>query len=377
MDLQQIPLSSPDISDEDIQSVVNVLRTPRLSLGPKLPEFEQHFADFCGTKHAVAVSSGTAALHLCVRALGIGEGDEVITTPFSFIASANCALFEKATVKFVDILPDTLCIDPSKIEEAITENTKAIVAVDIFGYLCDWDALEAIAKKHNLALIEDSCEALGSARGSKKAGTFGDCGTFAFYPNKQMTTGEGGILVTDRDDIAASARATRNQGRDPSSEFLEHHHLGYNYRISDINCALGTSQLSRLPEFIAKRSEVAGWYAEELSRLSNHITAPKGQSGVDISWFVYVIHLNDRYSSMQRDQLMDYLRKSNIGCNNYFPSIHLQPLYKREFGYKEGDFPIAEGISQRTLALPFFTKISREEVAQVARVLEDGITSLS
>src|SRR3989344_5831996 len=199
-----IPLSSPDISEEDIEAVVAVLRTRHLSLGPKLPEFEQAMASYVGTKHAVAVNSGTSALHLCVRALGIKEGDEVITTPLSFVASSNCVLFERATVRFVDVLPDTLCIDPAQVEAAITPKTKAILAVDVFGYLADWDALRAIAKRHNLALIEDSCEALGSRRGKAMAGTFADCGTFAFYPNKQMTTGEGGIIVTDRDDIAKS-----------------------------------------------------------------------------------------------------------------------------------------------------------------------------
>lgn len=377
MSTPSIPLSGPDVSDADIQAVVDVLKTPRLSLGPKLSEFEEAMASYVGTKHAVAVSSGTAALHLCVRGLGIGQGDEVITTPFSFIASANCALFEKATVKFVDILPDTLCIDPAQVEAAITDKTKAIVAVDILGYLCDWNALKTIADKHNLVLIEDSCEALGSARGNAKAGTFGDAGTFAFYPNKQMTTGEGGMIVTDNDDLAASARAARNQGRDPNSEFLEHHHLGYNYRISDINCALGISQLSRIDQFVSKRSEVAGWYAQELARLSDHITPPPPQDGVDISWFVYVAHLNDQYSSAQRDQLMNHLRSNDIGCNNYFPAIHLQPLYRNEYGYTEGDFPVTEGVSSRTLALPFFTKISREEVAKVVSVLEDGIHSLT
>lgn len=376
MDLQHIPLSGPDISEDDIRAVTDVLRTPRLSLGPKLPEFEEKFAAYCGAKHAVAVSSGTAALHICIRSLGIGEGDEVITTPFSFIASANCVLFEKATLKFVDVLPSTYCIDPDAVREAITENTKAIVAVDIFGYLCDWSALEAIAKEYNLALIEDSCEALGSEMAGKRAGTFGDCAVFGFYPNKQMTTGEGGMIVTDRDDVAFMAQSLRNQGRDPDSEFLEHKRLGYNYRLSDINCALGISQLSRVPEFIEKRAEIVEWYEEELASLSEHLSTPYRQPGARTSWFVYTIHLADTYTSTQRDALMHYLREHGIGANNYFPAIHLQPFYRDLLGCKPGDFPVTEQIADHSLALPFHTKISREEVAQVARVLKDGITSL-
>jgi len=376
MDLHHVPLSGPDISEEDIQAVVKVLKTPRLSLGPKLPEFEEKFASYIGTKHAVAVSSGTAALHLCVHALGLGEGDEVITTPFSFIASANCVLFERATVKFVDILPDTLCIDPAQVEAAITEKTKAIIAVDIFGYLCEWKALEAIATRHKLALIEDSCEALGSAKGDRKAGAFGDCGVFGFYPNKQMTTGEGGMVTTNRDDIAFAARSMRNQGRDPQSEFLDHRRLGYNYRISDINCALGITQLKRLPEFVSRRMEIVDWYEEELAGLSDHLSTPYRQEGAETSWFVYVVHLADRYSSSDRDLLIKYLREHGIGCNNYFPAIHLQPFYMQEFGYKNGNFPVTERVSEKTLALPFYTKISREKVAHVARILDDGINSI-
>ncbi|MAE81215.1 MAG: polysaccharide biosynthesis protein [Flammeovirgaceae bacterium] len=371
-----IPLAAPDISDEDIAAVVAVLKTSRLSLGAKLEEFEQKFAAYTGAKHAIAVSSGTAALHLCVRALDIKEGDEVITSPFSFIASANCILFEKATPVFVDILPDTLCIDPVLIEAAITEKTKAIVAVDILGNLCDWDALRAIADKHNLALIEDSCEALGSSLNGKKAGTFGDCGTFAFYPNKQMTTGEGGVVVTDRDDIADAARSMRNQGRDDSGRFLHHERLGYNYRISDINCALGISQLSRIEEFIQKRDAVSEWYKEALAPLADHITPALSQDDVRTSWFVYVAHLNSKYTPQDRDALLERLKAKGIGCNNYFPAIHLQPLYTREFGFKKGDFPITEGVSDRTVALPFYNNISQKEVATVAEVLNDEFHNL-
>ncbi len=376
IDPVKIPLSAPDISQEDIAAVTAVLRTSQLSLGPRLPEFEQAMAAYVGVKHAVALNSGTSALHLCVRALGIGEGDEVITTPFSFVASSNCMLFERAIPKFVDIRSDTLCIDPELIERAITPKTKAILGVDVFGVPADWKALEGIAKKHGLALIEDSCEALGSSIGKRKAGTFGDCATLAFYPNKQMTTGEGGMLVTNRDDIALAARKMRNQGRDPESGWLEHEVLGYNYRLSDINCALGISQLKRLPEMIRQRTQVAAWYAEELSDCSNLIV-PAEPAGTNVSWFVYVVRLTDRHTVKDRDALLAHLRKHGIGCNNYFPSIHLQPLYRQEFHYKPGDFPVTEAVSGRTIALPFSTRLERTQVETVCQVLKQGLASLT
>ncbi|TSC57550.1 MAG: Glutamine--scyllo-inositol transaminase [Candidatus Peregrinibacteria bacterium Greene0416_62] len=375
MSVESIPLSSPDISEEDIAAVVAVLRTRHLSLGPQLPAFEKAMASYTGAKHAVAVSSGTSALHLCIRALGIGEGDEVITTPFSFVASANCMLFERAIPRFVDIEPRTFCIDPEQVERAITKKTKAILAVDVFGYLADWDALRAIAQKHGLALIEDSCEALGSVRKKRMAGTFGDCGTFAFYPNKQMTTGEGGMIVTDRDDIALQARMERNQGRDPGNGWLEHRTLGFNYRISDINCALGLSQMKRLPDFVKQRQQITEWYREELSPLAEHIAPAPNQEGVDISWFVYVAHMSPQHSEKDRDALLAHLRSSGIGCNNYFPPIHLQPLYKKQ-GCNKGDYPVTERIAERTVALPFSSHLSRAEVATVCRIVKDGILRL-
>lgn len=373
----RIPLSAPDISDDDIAAVIAVLRTPQLSLGPKIPAFEKAMAAFVGAKHAVAVNSGTSALHLCIRALDIGDGDEVITTPFSFVASSNCAMFERARPVFADIHPDTLCIDPALVENAITRKTKAIIGVDVFGVPADWKALEAIAKKHKLALIEDSCEAIGSSIGKRKAGTFGDCGTFAFYPNKQMTTGEGGMLITNRDDIALAARMMRNQGRDPESGWLEHEMLGYNYRLSDINAALGLSQIKRLPDMLRMRSQVAGWYSDELAGLEDHLALPAVPKGVDVSWFVYVIRLNDHYGPDHRDTLLSLLRSHRIGCNNYFPSIHLQPFYRKKFGFSEGDFPVTESVSGRTIALPFSTRLTQEQVGRVCVVLRDGLASLS
>lgn len=350
---------------------MNVLRTPTLSLGPNVPMFEERIAAFAGAKHAVAVNSGTSALHLCVRALGIGEGDEVITTPFSFIASANCMLFERAIPRFVDIEPRTFCIDPARVEAAINPRTKAILGVDVFGYLCDWDALRAIADRHGIALIEDSCEALGSSRGGRQAGTFGDCGMFAFYPNKQITTGEGGVIVTDRPEIASLARSMRNQGRGEGSTWLRHERLGFNYRMSDINCALGTSQLSRLPMFISMRAQVAAWYAEELAPLADLVHIPAMQPDVDVSWFVYVVRIADRFTREDRDRALVGLKERGIGCNNYFPPIHLQPFYRETFGTKEGDFPVTEAIADHTMALPFHNRLSREEVRRVCATLRE------
>lgn len=366
----------PDLSEEDIEAVVAVLQTTQLSLGPKLREFEQKFARYVGTKEAVAVSNGTCALHLAMCALDIHDGDEVITTPFSFIASANCILFERAKPVFVDILPSTFCIDPTKIEAAITPHTKAILAVDVFGYLADWQALRGIADKHHLLLIEDSCEALGSERAGRRAGSFADCAVFGFYPNKQMTTGEGGMFVTDRPELSRIVRSLRNQGRDEEDKFLVHHRLGFNYRISDLNCALGISQLKKLPAMIERRAQVARWYAAGLAGLSKDLLVPADQPEVDISWFVYVVRLADRFSSRDRDHLRRHLGDRNIGCNVYFPCIHLQPFYRERFGFTEGDFPVTEHVAERTIALPFSSRMSEKDVAKVCETLKDGLLQL-
>lgn len=370
-----IPLSSPDIDQTDIDAVTAVLRTPSLSLGPKLPEFEQLIADYAGTKHAIAVNSGTSALHLCMRALDIQDGDEVITSPFSFIASSNCILFERAVPVFADILGDTLCIDPALVEKAVTKKTKAILGVDVFGKLCDWEALKSIADKHGLALIEDSCEALGSSKGKTKAGAFADCGTFAFYPNKQMTTGEGGMIVTDRDDIAAAARSMRNQGRAEGAQWLAHERLGYNYRLSDINCALGISQLRKLEKGLAARARVASWYADEFAQMGDRIRLPGDQPGVNVSWFVYVVRLTEKYGRTERDRILEKLRAQGIGCNNYFPPIHLQPFYRRILRTKEGMYPVTESVAERTIALPFHNRLSQDDVRTVAEALRSALPS--
>ena len=363
----KIPLSRPDITQQDIESVVEVLNTPNLSLGPKLSEFERKLADFTGTKHAIAVSSGTSGLHVCVRALGIREGDEVITTPFSFVASANVMLYERAKPVFVDIDPETLNIDASRIEERIGDATQALLPVHIFGYPCDMDPLMEMAARHNLKVIEDACEAIGAEYNGQRVGTFGDCGVFAFYPNKQMTTGEGGVIVTDDEEIAQACRALRNQGRD--NRWLEHPHLGFNYRISDINCALGIAQLERIHEMLAHRERVAQTYHERLKGLDS-LRVLGSSPSVKRSWFVYVVILDSRFSREDRNRIISELANKGIESNDYFAPIHLQPFYRKMFGYKRGDFPVTESISDRTIALPFYNHLGEAEINYVCEQLE-------
>jgi perosamine synthetase len=361
-----IPLAQPDITEREIEAVVDVLRSRHISLGPRLPEFEGRFTDRTGAAYAVAVNSGTSGLHLCLRALGIGEGDEVITTPYSFIASANCMLFERAKPVFIDIDPVTLNIDATRIEEAITERTKAILPVHVFGLPADMDAIMAIAEKHNLAVIEDACEALGATVNGVHAGSIGDCGTFAFYPNKQITTGEGGVIVTNREDIARLAQSMRNQGRDDGMGWLSHTRLGFNYRISDLNCALGIIQMDRLDEFLESRTRVAEYYNELFAGIApDVIPLCDAPEGIERSWFVYVIQLSHNYSEEQRDTLIKHLRSRGIGCNHYFPPIHLQPFYREQFGYKPGDFPVTESAGAHSLAIPFYNSLSRDDAEHV------------
>ena len=376
--MYNISLSKQDITEREISAVTDVLRSNALSLGPKLPEFENKIADFVGTKYAVAVNSGTSALHLCVRALEISDGDEVITTPFSFIASSNCVIFERAKPVFVDIEPDTLNIDVQQIEKAITPKTKAIIPVHVFGLPANMPAIMKIAEKYNLVVIEDSCEALGAKVDNKSAGTIGDCGTFAFYPNKQITTGEGGIIVTNRDDVARLAISMRNQGRDEGMGWLAHSRLGYNYRISDINCALGVAQVERIDEILSARESVAEKYnrliSEELPEIIPLCNPPEGMSR---SWFVYVVQLPERFSVEQRDEIIKHLRSIGIWCNNYFPPIHLQPFYVTEFGYKKGDFPITEKVSEHTIALPFYNRLADDDIEIVIKELKKKLDKLT
>lgn len=370
-----LPLSRPDIGELERRYVNEVLASERLALGPRLDEFEEQMAHHCGTRYAVAVSSGTAALHLAVQALGIGEDDDVLTTPFSFVASSNVMLWERARLRFVDISPDTFNIDVGRVREAYMPTTRAVLAVDVFGLPADWAALTAFAQTHNVALIDDACHALGARIGERPIGSWGHAACFGFYPNKQITTGEGGCITTDDAKVAALCRSLRNQGRIEDGR-MEHVYLGYNYRLSELAAALGCAQLERLPELLARRSQIAAWYQEALAPLQDDIVLPFLPEDVERSWFVYVVRLGDHFGPDARDALMHRLQDDGIGCAPYFPSIHLQPYYRRRFGFKPGDFPICERISARTLALPFFTTLTQEEVARVAAALEEHLPAL-
>jgi len=365
----EIPLARPDITPAEIDAVVAVMKTPHLSLGPKLAEFETAFARYCGTQYAVAISSGTAALHLCMAAIGIRPGDEVISTPFSFVASSNCILFEGGRPVFVDIDPDTWNIDPARIEAAVTPRTRAIIPVDVFGQPADMDPILAVARKHGLRVVEDSCEALGARYHGRRAGALGDVGVFGFYPNKQITTGEGGMIVTNDEPIARVARSMRNQGRGEGAGWLTHERLGYNFRLSDINCALGLAQLRRIDEILARRARVAEMYLQRLAG-DDRLRTQKIIPGVEMSWFVFVVRLADRYAEADRDRIMGELRARNIGCNRYFTPIHLQPYMRERFGFKPGDFPVCEAVAARTIALPFYGTMTEAEVDAVCDVLK-------
>ena len=365
----KIFLSRPDITEKEIEAVVAVLRSSNLSLGPKLPEFEQAFANYIGRKHAIAVNSGTSALYLCMLALGIGPGDEVITTPFTFIATTNTVLMVGAKPVLVDIDPVSYNIDFKKIESKITKKTKAIMPVEVFGNPLGMDKVCEIARKHNLIVIEDSCEALGSALNGKKAGTFGAVGTFAFYPNKQITTGEGGIILTDDDNVADMCASLRNQGRAKGGAWLAHLRLGFNYRLSDINCALGTVQLSRIDEIKAKRKQVARWYYEALAS-DKRLVVPTEPAGCDMNWFVFVIRLADNFTRTHRDTVLEKMREAGIQVSNYFAPVHLQPFMVEKFGYKKGDFPVTESIADRTIALPFYNNLTKDDIATVAKTIK-------
>ena len=374
-ELKSIPLSSPDVTNKEVEIISQVLSTPYLSIGPKIKEFEKKMADFIGMKYAVALNSGTSGLHLCVRSLDIKDGDEVITSPFSFIASANCMLFERAKPVFVDIDKNTLCIDPDKIEEKITERTKAILPVHIFGHPCEMEKIMQIAKKHNLAVIEDACEALGAEYKGRKAGTFGNAAVFAFYPNKQITTAEGGIVVTNDEKIAKLCQSMRNQGRDEGDSWLSHSRLGYNYRMTEISAALGVTQMGRVGEILRKREEVAESYNKRLSKIEG-LKIPYVAPDCKLSWFVYVVRLDEKFSREDRDAIIQKLGERGISAKNYFPPIHLEPFYVNMFGFKEGDFPVTEKVGSRTIALPFYNNLGEEQVDYISKNLEAIISKM-
>jgi perosamine synthetase len=372
-----VPLSASDIAEQDRHAVLEVLQSERLSLGPRLDEFERLFAERLGSRYAVGVNSGTSGLHLAVKGAGVSDGDEVVTSPFSFVASANCILFERGIPVFVDIDPVTYNIDPSRVEAAISPRTRAILPVHVFGRPCAIREILELAQHHGLTVIEDACEAIGACDEGKPVGTFGESGVFAFYPNKQITTGEGGMIITDDERIAALCRSWRNQGRKEDGGWLQHQCLGYNYRISEIHCALGISQLRRLDTILAARACVAAAYREALKDLPHIILPALPGPGVQMSWFVFVVRLQDEFTREHRDTVLAELNSRGIGCSNYFAPIHLQPFYQKEFGFRKGDFPITERIADRTIALPFFTRLSQSQIDYVCSALRQTLASLS
>jgi perosamine synthetase len=380
-----IPLSRPNVGDLEIQCVTEVLRSGMLSLGSTVPKFEAQFAAFIGRKHAVAVNSGTSALHLCMRAIGIGPEDEVITSSFSFVASTNCILYEGGTPVFLDIEPETLNLSVALVHRFLSERcerdsmgqcinkdtgrrVKAILPVHVFGMPCEMDAIERLAREYGLFLIEDACEALGAEYRGRRAGTFGQAACFAFYPNKQMTTGEGGMIVTDDDEFAEICRSMRNQGRNEKSEWLDHARLGFNYRLSDIHAAVGIAQLERIDSLLAQRRSVAMTYEEQLRGISGLVT-PKHVSGRERSWFVYVVQMPSSNGADIRNEVLHLLRESNIGCQAYFPAIHRQPYMKELYFSPFGKLSETELASEQCLAIPFFSTITPAEIASVCAAL--------
>ena len=366
-----VPLSRPDITDLEVAAVEQALRSPFLSMGSEVERFEAAIATYVGSRFGIAVNSGTSGLHLLIRAFGIGEGDEVITTPFSFVASSNCILYERARPAFVDVEPDTLNINPDAIEAAITPRTKAILPVDAFGHPARLDEIKGTAERHGLRVIEDSCESLGSRYKGLMAGSpsYCDGAVFAFYPNKQITTGEGGMIVTADEETARLCRSMRNQGRGEANIWLSHERLGYNYRLDEMSAALGVAQMQRIEDILTKRARVAAEYEKRLSRLQG-VQTPRPAAEVDISWFVYVIRLDER---INRDRVMQHLLDNGVGCRPYFTPIHLQPFYREQFGYKEGDFPETERAGRTCLAIPFHNNLTDVEVDYVVENLRQSI----
>jgi perosamine synthetase len=387
-------MSSPDLTDAERQAVFDVLNTPILSMGPQIQAFEKAFTDFTGLGHAIGVNSGTSGLHLCVRAGGIGPGDVVLTTPFSFVASTNVLLFEAAVPVFVDVDPHSGNLDPVLLAEAARDLTaggeraqkwlsrkgsaarralKAILGVDVFGQPADWDSMRKIADEFGLKVIEDSCEALGAEYKGRKVGTLGDYGVFAFYPNKQITTGEGGMIVTDDPQGADLMRALRSQGRAPDDTWLSHTYLGYNYRLDEMSAALGVVQMLRLEELLHKREQVAAWYGERLAEIPGVEAPVVERYTTRMSWFVYVVRFGP---AIDRDSLAKRLEARGVPVRPYFPPIHLQPYMVERFGYRAGDFPVSEDLGRRGLALPFSGVMSEEQVEFVCRAIHAELDKL-
>jgi perosamine synthetase len=392
-----VPMSGPDITDLEVSSVSAVLASGCLSLGPQLEEFERQTARLIGVRHAIAVSSGTAGLHLATIAAGVGPGDLVITTPFSFVASANCVLYERGIPVFVDVDPATGNLDPELVDQAVRDllsggparrrwlppafrdngdgvgRLKAILPVHAFGQPADMDPLVNVARAHGLTVIEDACEAIGATYKQQNAGAMGDVGVFAFYPNKQMTTGEGGMIVTNNDDWAAQFRSLRNQGRDTMNQWLQHDRLGYNYRMSELSAALGVAQLSRFDDLLEARDRVARAYTERLSRLPWLTTPSVASSTTRLSWFAYVVRIAE---GINRERLMESLAAHGVPSRPYFSPIHLQPFYQERFGYTRGDFPITEKLGDTSLALPFSARMTSAQIKHVCDALISSVAGL-
>jgi perosamine synthetase len=366
----RVPMSAPDIQPEDIALVTQVLQSRSLSIGPFLKMFERAFADYVGVRHAIAVVNGTSGLHLCIRAAGIADGDEVITSPFSFIASANCVLYERGVPVFVDIDETTLNLDPARVAAAITPRTRAVLPVHIYGQPCAMNELTAVCAARGLTLIEDACEAIGAEYLGRKVGSFGKAAVFAFYPNKQMTMGEGAVITTDDSDWASLIRSLRNQGRDAMGSGLHHEHLGYNYRLGEMGAALGLAQLRRIEALLAHRDAVAARYGERLQKIPGVSPLRIVPATTRMSWFSCIVRLDP---AIDRDRVIAALECNRIPTRIYFSPIHLQPYYRERFGYRAGDFPVAERAAASILALPFHGGLSDGDMDYVVGSLQSAV----
>jgi len=364
-----IPLARPDIGARELELVTQVLSSDVLAMGSFTRRFEAGIAALADRSEGVACSSGTAGLHLAVRALEIGPGDEVLTTPFSFVASANCLLYEQATPRFVDIEEDSLGMDPGLLADAVNDRTRAILPVHVFGRPCRIQEMTAFARERGLRVIEDACEALGSTVGGRPMGSFGDVAVFAFYPNKQITTGEGGMVVTDDVDLAQTMQSLRNQGRDADGTWLRHVRLGYNYRLDELSAAIGVAQLERLDELRRGRARVAASYEQALAGL-DWLKLPRPGDGEQVDWFVFVVRLA---SEIDRDRIIQQLAARGVPSRPYFAPLHLQPYYRERFGSRAGEFPVTERVAASTLALPFSSRLSDEDVRYVADALVESV----
>jgi perosamine synthetase len=366
-----IPLARPSIGAREEELVLETLRSGRLALGPRLASFEAAFAAATGTSHVSAVSSGTAGLHLAIRAAGVQPGDDVVTSPFSFVASANCLLYEGANPVFCDIDPRTLNISADAAGEALTERTTGILPVHIFGYPCDMPAIELLSRDCGLWIVEDACEALGAVHADgAPVGARGNLSVFGFYPNKQITTGEGGAVIAPSVELKERIDSERNQGRAPDMGWLDHDRLGFNYRLDDLSCALGIAQLERLEELLAGRARVAGLYSEALADIEGLDLPCPDEGGNKRSWFVYVVQLP---RGVDRDGAVEAMRARGVDTKPYLPAIHLLSFYRERFGHKEGDFPVCEDVAARSLALPFYPRLTEGEVEQVVEALRDVV----